>query len=167
MASPFMGEVRLMAFNFAPKTWLMCNGQTLSISQNTALFALLGTYYGGDGIRTFSLPNLQGRTPLSQKTDGTFQMGQTGGEVNHTLTLNEMPNHLHLVNAANSATSDATAGNFFAGGGAAVFNSAATLGGMSAKMVGDTGGSQPHNNQQPYLVMTWCIALVGIFPSRN
>jgi microcystin-dependent protein len=167
MGTQFLGELRLMAFNFAPRGWTLANGQTMSIQQNAALFSLFGTFYGGDGMRTFQLPNLQGRTPISQTLDNSFVIGQTGGEATHTLLGNEMPAHNHLVNAATSATSDDTGNSFLAGGGANVFNVAANLGGMNAAMIGQTGGGQPHNNMQPYLVMTWCISLTGIFPSRT
>jgi microcystin-dependent protein len=169
MGTQFLGELRLMAFNFAPRGWTMANGQTMSIQQNAALFSLFGTFYGGDGMRTFQLPNLEGRTPISQTQDNSFVIGNVGGEAAHTLLGSEMPAHNHLVNAATSATSDVPANSFLAGGGANIFNVAAQ-GGLSAmhqKMVGETGGGQPHDNMQPYLVMTWCISLTGIFPSRT
>jgi microcystin-dependent protein len=167
MGNQFLSELRLMSFNFAPRGWAMCNGQTMSIQQNAALFALIGTYYGGNGVTTFQLPNLVGRTPISMSADGSYVIGQLGGEVNHTLVLNEMPSHTHLVNAASTATGDTPPNNFLAGGGAAVFNVAANMQPMNSAMIGNSGGSQPHNNMQPYLVMTWCIALQGIFPSRS
>jgi microcystin-dependent protein len=170
MADYYLGETRLVAFNFAPKGWIMCNGQILSIQQNNALFALLGTFYGGNGVNTFGLPDLRGRVPIGYGTSrqmGSLSIGQVGGHENHTLTANELPAHTHLVNAASTATGSAPVANFLGGGGATAYNTAANLGAMNSAMVDSTGGGQPHNNQQPYLVMTWIISLTGIFPSRN
>jgi microcystin-dependent protein len=168
MSTPFIGEIRIFAFNFAPSGWAMCNGQLLSISQNTALFALLGTTYGGNGQTTFALPNLQGCVAIHQGAG--FVMGQTGGEQSHTLTANEMPTHTHLVNANNNpANTDNPQGAFPADTAAAGGNSYSNAlnAAMNPEMLSAAGGGQPHNNLQPYLVLNFCIALNGIFPSQN
>jgi microcystin-dependent protein len=148
----------------------MCNGQILSIQQNTALFALLGTMYGGDGIRTFALPNLQGRVPLhvGQHPGGSnYVQGQQAGEANHTLITSEIPAHTHTVKAASGlATLLAATNNFWA---QTTYNSYSTTPNatMSPSAISSIGGSQPHNNLPPYLTLTFCMALIGIFPSRT
>lgn len=162
--TPFIGQLMPVGFNFAPKNWALCNGQILPINQNQALFSLLGTSYGGDGRVTFGLPNLQGRTPIS--IGNGFIIGQVGGETAHTLTIAEVPAHTHTVNAAGSGgNNQAPAGALLAGGGPPVFASATNLTAMNSGTIALYGGSQPHENQQPYLVITWCISLVGVFPS--
>jgi microcystin-dependent protein len=165
MSEPFLGQIATFAFGFAPNGWALCNGQTLPIAQNTALFSLLGTNYGGNGTTTFQLPNLQGCAPLMSGND--FVLGAIGGEQNHTLILSEMPAHTHGVAAAASLGNELTApGNFPAVVEANAYSTAGpttVLGtGMSV-----AGSSQPHTNMQPYLVVNFCIALSGIFPSRN
>ena len=171
----------MFGFNFAPRGWALCNGQLLSIAQNTALFSLLGTQYGGNGQTTFALPNLQSRVPIHQGQGqglSSYVIGQLAGEENHTLISNEMPQHLHQVSPACSAEDAnlAAAKNNFPAtplstvGGAAVNAYASTA--SPSTFMGTTnssivGGSQPHNNLQPYLVINFCIALQGIFPSRN
>ena len=181
MSNPFLGEIRIFGFNFPPRGWAQCNGQLLSISQNTALFALLGTTYGGNGQTTFALPNLQGRVPIHQGQGpglSNYVMGQTAGEENHTLIANEMPQHQHPVSPACSAEDGdrSAAKNSFPAsplstvGGAAVnayAGSASPSTAMGTTPSGPAGGSQPHNNLQPYQVVNFCIALAGIFPSRN
>jgi microcystin-dependent protein len=181
VASPYTSEIRMMAFNFAPRGWALCNGQTLAIQQNQALFALLGTTYGGNGTSTFQLPNLQGRIPLHMGTG--FVEGQTAGEVSHTLTLQEMPNHTHLV-AAKNAQADLDATGTTPGPTVVLAQGAASTtpvkdvqiygtlpinsgGNFAQGAISMAGGNQPHPNQQPYLVVNFCIALQGIFPSRN
>jgi microcystin-dependent protein len=168
MASPFLGQIQIFGFNFAPRGWAFCNGQLLSISQNTALFSLLGTTYGGNGQTTFALPNLQGRVPM-HVGQGPGLTNRTQGEVagteTHTLNANEMPVHTHTARASSGDASDTTpVGNVLAGGGA---YAAAPNQAMNALAITTAGGSQPHNNLQPYLVLNFCIALQGIFPSRN
>jgi microcystin-dependent protein len=181
MSNPFIGEIRMFGFNFAPRGWALCNGQLLSIAQNTALFSLLGTMYGGNGQTTFGLPNLQSRVPIHQGQGqglSSYVMGQLAGEENHTLISNEMPQHLHTVSppcSAEDANLAAAKNNYLASpqvavGGAAVnvYTSAASPNTfMAATNSSIVGGSQPHNNLQPYLVVNFCIAVQGIFPSRN
>jgi len=158
-------------FNFAPKAHALCNGQILSIQQNQALFAILGTTYGGNGTTTFALPNLQGCIPFhwgaSPSGGGSFVLGQVGGEINHTLLQTEMPQHTHQANAT-SATANAgsPAGAFWANGGHQLYaNTGGSL--MAAQAVGIAGGSQPHPNMPPYLVVNFYICISGVFPSQN
>jgi microcystin-dependent protein len=161
---PFLGEVRMFGFNFAPKGWVMCNGQILPINQFAALFSILGTTYGGNGTTNFALPNLQGNVPVH--TGGGIALGQIGGAAAVTLTINQI-NHTHSVNASATATSATAAGNYPAPstGGAAYGNSLNAT--MNPAIIGSMGGSQAHNNMQPYLVVNFCIAITGIFPTRN
>jgi microcystin-dependent protein len=164
MGTPYLGELRIFSFGFAPKGWALCNGQTLPINQNQAIFSLLGTTYGGDGVTTFKLPNLQGAIPFH--FGNGFAYGQTGGEVSHTLIMPEMPTHTHPVTASSSAANlGVPTGNLWAAGNAA-YNPVANTN-MSPAAIPTAGGGQPHNNMPPYLVLNICIALVGIFPSRS
>jgi microcystin-dependent protein len=162
-----MSEIRLMSFAFPPKGWALCNGQQLPINQNQALFSLLGTVYGGNGQTTFKLPNLQGMVAVHQGSG--FPIGQTGGEQSHTLTVSEMPMHLHVASASSADGSAVTpVGNLFARAAPAnPYIAPANLGPLNAGTLSSTGGSQPHDNMQPYLVLSFCIALQGIFPSQN
>jgi microcystin-dependent protein len=178
MSDPFLGEIRMAGFNFAPLGWALCNGQTLSISQNTALFSLLGTFYGGNGTTTFQLPNFQSRVPIHQGQGSglsPYVIGQYGGVENVTLTVGQTAAHTHLVYAdgdvpsnnspspsGNALATFATGGDIYAT--AAGLKKAVT---MNPLMIAAAGGGQPHPNIQPYLVVTFIIALVGIFPSRN
>jgi microcystin-dependent protein len=165
MATPYLAELRIFSFNFAPKGWAMCNGQTMAINQNQALFALLGTTYGGNGITTFNLPNLQGRMPVH--VGGGISLGQLGGEATHTLTVSEMTAHTHPVNGSSTLANlgDPT-GNLWATGNAA-YNPGPPNTTLHPASITNAGGSQPHENMSPYLVLTVCIALQGIFPSQN
>jgi len=166
MAEPFMGEIRLMSFTFAPKGWALCNGQLLPINQNQALFSLLGTTYGGDGRVNFALPDLQARTPIH--VGGGHTLGERGGEQAHTLSINELPQHSHSVNASTAATNGtATPNGNFLGGGNNVYANVGALTTLSAATVTSVGGGQPHQNLQPFLTLSFCIALQGIFPSPN
>ena len=171
MASPFVGEIRFFGFNFAPVGWALCNGQLLPINQNTALFSLLGTTYGGDGRTNFALPNLQGRVPIHMGSGpglSTYVIGQTGGTETTTLTVGELPAHRHLVEANNGAgTLARPADNFPARAGDEAYAAASDQPTMNAGMIAETGGGQPFDNIQPYLVGNFCIALTGIFPARN
>jgi len=168
MSTPYLTELRLVSFNFAPKGWAQSNGQLLPINQNQAIFSLLGTTYGGDGRVNFGLPNLQGRAPLHY--GNSFSLGQLGGEYNHTLSISELPTHYHFLQAVN-ANSNITdpIGHLLsnATGGLVPYVSAANLVAMFPTDISNTGGSQAHANQSPYLVMNWIIALQGIFPSQN
>jgi microcystin-dependent protein len=165
MSTPYLSEIRVFSFNYPPKGWAFCNGQLLPINQNQALFALLGTTFGGDGRLTFALPNLQGKAPIHQGSG--FVLGQTGGEQNHTLLASEMPQHTHpAIASSNAANSGVVTGNFWANGGQPAYDPNPT-GQMISVAVSSLGGGQPHDNMPPYLVLTFCIALQGIFPSQN
>jgi microcystin-dependent protein len=167
MGNPYMGQLLLGAWNFAPRGYALCNGQLQGISQNAALFALLGTAFGGDGIRTFALPNLQGRTPIGVSPFLGLPIGTLGGQSSHTLTNAEVPGHTHTLNAAtNKASTTSAVGAIPALGDTAIYAPPSNLAAMNAGSVTAVGG-QPHENQQPFLVMNWCISLSGIFPSRN
>jgi len=175
MTDPFLAEIRMFAGNFAPNGWALCDGQLMSISQNTALFSLLGTTYGGDGRVTFGLPDLQGTAPMQQGQGPGLSdrfLGETAGEAAVQLIASEMPAHTHQVNAVD-ASGDVTTpdGALWASAmigrvGTNMYSSAAPNQLMSATTTGVTGGSQPHNNMPPYLCVTFIIALQGIFPQR-
>jgi len=168
MSEPFLAQLMLASFNFAPKGFATCNGQLLAINSNQALFSLLGTTYGGDGRTTFGLPNLQGRTPVGQGSG--IVLGQTAGQETHTLIQGEVPQHFHQLTGSGAAASSGNpSGSIFAStsGNTTPYASASGLVPLNPQSISTYGGSQPHENRQPYLVMTWCIALQGIFPSRN
>jgi microcystin-dependent protein len=168
MAEPFLSEIRLFSFVFAPQGWAQCNGQFLPINQNQALFSLLGTTYGGNGQTTFALPDLRGRTPIHFGNGHT--LGERAGETAHTLTMNEMPAHIHLAAATPSAASTAVAaGNLLASTAATdpLYADPVDLAALAPNSITSVGGSQPHENRQPYLTLNFCIALQGIYPSRN
>lgn len=173
MAEPFLSEIRIMSFSFAPQGWAMCNGQILPINQNQALFALLGTTFGGNGQTNFALPNLQSRTPI-HFGDG-FTIGEQGGQTSHTLTISEIPTHTHVVNAKAPANGSSNVSNpsgaFLSNSAPAeIYNSGSGNPGFTAMggpSVSNVGGSQGHENRQPSLVLNFCIALQGIFPSQS
>jgi microcystin-dependent protein len=165
MAEPFLSEIRITSFNFAPKGWALCNGQLLPINQNQALFSLLGTTYGGNGQTNFALPDLQGRVPIHVGSGHT--LGEQAGEQAHTLSISELPAHTHVMNASNtpSETNLPTGGYLAISGNA--YGPPTNLASMAPAEVGNTGGAQAHLNMQPFLALTFCIALQGIFPSPN
>lgn len=167
MAEPFLSEIRLMSFNFAPRGWALCNGQLLPINQNQALFSLLGTTFGGDGRVNFALPNLQGRVPIHVGSGHT--LGERGGEQAHTLSITELPTHLHVMNATSAnGTNTPGAGTVLATSNPQqVYGPAANLVAMDPGTVANVGGSQAHLNMMPFLTLNFCIALQGIFPSPN
>jgi len=170
MTNVFVGEIRLYGFNFAPRGMAQCNGQLLAISQNTALFALLGTQYGGNGQTTFGLPDLRSRVPIHQGQGpglSQYVMGEQAGTETVTLLSTQMPAHNHLHNAANTDATDSSPQNNVpavipSGGYTTTANTQ-----MNPAAIANAGGSQPHSNLQPFLTINFCIALVGIFPSRN
>lgn len=165
MSMPFLGEVKMVGFNFAPRGWAYCNGQILSIAQNTALFSLLGTTYGGNGQTTFALPDLRSRTPVHPGP--TISLGQKSGEETHTLIVSEIPQHTHVAQGHTGAPDSSGPGNAaWATGGSNAYATAANAT-LNPASVAPTGGSQAHENMPPYLVINFVIALVGIFPSRN
>ncbi len=175
MAEPYLGEIHMFAGTFAPRGYALCNGQLVPVSQNAALFSLLGTQFGGDGRSTFALPNLQGNVPLSQGQPpggNSYAVGQVGGEASHTLSIQELPYHTHNFNAdtVNATVTDAS-GNLLgklSGRQSTYYAPAnpANLAPMASNAVGAGGGSQPHPNQQPFLVVNFCIAMQGAFPLR-
>jgi microcystin-dependent protein len=165
MSEPFLSEIKIVSFNFAPKGWALCNGQLLPINQNQALFSLLGTTYGGDGRVNFALPNLQGNIPVHEGNG--FTLGQRGGETSHTLNISELPAHNHVpVGSSASPTQGSPSNALWAKGNASVFTSPPNST-MNPQCILPTGGSQPHQNMSPYLVLNFIIALQGIFPSQN
>jgi microcystin-dependent protein len=166
MSQPFMGEIKIISWNYAPKGWAFCNGQFLPINQNQALFSILGTMYGGNGQTTFALPDFRGRVPLHQGSG--FTEGQAGGQEFHTLTQSEMPSHNHFAQATSvPATSGAPQSNFLGTISTKAYGSFANMTTLSPSTITNTGGSQPHENRAPTLVLAFIIALQGIFPSRN
>ena len=163
MAEPFLSEIRLMSFNYAPRGWAMCNGQLLPINQNQPLFSLLGTIWGGDGRVSFALPDLRGRTPIHVGSGHT--LSERGGEQAHTLSIAELPEHVHTANAtSDNATVDAPGSNLLASG-ANQYASPPPNTSLVPSTVTNVGGSQAHLNMQPFLTLSFCIALQGIFPS--
>ena len=166
MSEPFLAEVRIVGFNFPPRGWAFCNGQFLPINQNQALFSLLGTTYGGDGRTTFALPDMRGRTPLH--VGSGHPLGQRSGEETHSLASNEMPQHTHTAMVSSAEpTSPVPTDNVLGASLNELYASPADLVGLQAGTVGNTGGGQGHENMQPYLALNFCIALQGLFPSRN
>jgi microcystin-dependent protein len=170
MADPFLSEIRIVSFTYAPQGWAFCNGQLLPISQNQALFSLLGTTYGGDGRVNFALPDLRGRAPIHMGNGHT--LGERGGEQAHTLSVAELPAHTHALNASKT-DGDAPvpfsngAGNVLARTVNQIYGPPTNLAAVTPATVPNVGGSQAHLNMQPFLALTFCIALIGIFPSQN
>jgi microcystin-dependent protein len=169
MAEPFLSEIRIMSFGFAPRGWALCDGQLLPINQNQALFSLLGTTFGGDGRVNFALPDLRGRTPIHVGSSHT--LGERGGEQAHTLAIAELPTHTHVLNASatngNAPVPNGPNGNILANTPNQIYGPAANLVALNSGSVTSVGGSQAHLNMQPFLTLNCCIALQGIFPSPN
>lgn len=166
MAEPFLSEIRIFSFVFAPKGWALCNGQLLPINQNQALFSLLGTTFGGDGRVNFALPDCRARTPIHVGSGHT--LGEKGGEQAHTLSIAELPTHTHVVSGTNTnGTAIIPTSNLLAGSPNQLYTQPANLVALNAASVTSVGGSQAHLNMQPFLTLSFCIALQGIFPSPN
>jgi len=172
MSEPFLAEVRIVGFNFAPRGWAFCDGQILPINQNQSLYSLLGTTYGGDGRTSFALPDLRGRTPIhvGASNGNHHTLGQKSGEETHTLSKNEMPQHTHLLKGTNTedaGQSDNPAGNVLARAIQQIYAAFTSPAPFGSGTVANTGGGQAHENMQPYIALNFCIALQGLFPSRN
>jgi microcystin-dependent protein len=165
MSDAYIGEIRLMSFSVVPKGWTLCNGQLLPINQNQALFSLLGTTFGGDGTTTFALPNLQGRVPMH--AGNNHERGEVGGQPQHTLILTELPQHTHVLNATNDAATETDPTNHVLGSTTDPSYKSEYQSALGAATVSPVGGGQAHLNLQPTLTISFCIALVGIFPSRE
>lgn len=167
MSQPFMGEIRLISWNYAPKNWAFCNGQFMQINQNQALFSLLGTTYGGNGQTTFALPDFRGRIPVHVGSGHT--QGEAAGQYAHTVIISEMPTHTHFLQGTNNVGTDPNPGStvVLSKSVANTYGPGPVNATMNAASIANVGGSQPHENRQPYLVINFIIALVGIFPSRN
>ena len=172
MAEPFLSEIRIMSFAFAPKGWALCNGQLLPINQNQGLFSLLGTTFGGDGRVNFALPDYRGRTPIH--VGGGHMLGERGGEAAHTLSITELPVHSHVLtasslvgNSVNPRPQNSTGALLSQEPGNVYSTSLQSMVALNAGSVANAGGSQPHQNMQPFLTLSFCIALQGIFPSQN
>ena len=165
MSEPFLSEIKIVSFGFAPRGWAFCDGQLMPINQNQALFSLLGTTYGGDGRVNFGLPDLRGRVPIHAGNGHT--LGERGGEQSHTLSISELATHTHVAQASTTnADAPVPAGNYLASTNN-LYTAAANLTSLDPSTVTNVGGSQPHLNMQPFLTLSFCIALQGIFPSQN
>jgi microcystin-dependent protein len=165
MAEPFMGEIRLMSFVYPPQGWALCNGQFLPINQNQPLFSLLGTMFGGNGQTTFALPDLRGRTPIHAGPG--YTVGQQGGEQAHTVSIAELPTHQHAFRASQANANIPTPGSAMFGSSNNMYAAATNLTTVNPQTIINVGGSQAHLNMQPFLTLSFCIALQGIFPSPN
>ena len=171
MGTPYLGEVKITAFNFAPKGWALANGQLMPINQNQALFSIYGTSFGGDGRVNFALPDIRGKVPIHRGSTNT--LGSVGGQESHTVTISEMPAHNHFT-VVNTSTAPDTGGNIPGtdkrlanSNGASLYHPFGSQQLMNAGMIGNAGGSQPHNNMMPYEVLSFCVALQGVYPSQN
>lgn len=172
MSEPFLAEVRMVGFNFAPRGWAFCDGQILPINQNQSLYSLLGTTYGGDGRTSFALPDLRGRVPIHVgRSNGgeSHQEGQKSGEETHTLSANEMPQHTHVLQATNAPgiIDEGNSTTVMGQAGGNLYGDFGTAIAMGSGSIANVGGGQAHENMQPYLAVNFCIALQGLFPSRN
>ena len=166
MTEPFLSEIRMMSFQFAPKSWAHCNGQLMPINQNQALFSLIGTQFGGDGQTNFALPDFRGRVPIHQGNGHT--VGEPGGEQTHTLTIPELPSHAHELEASSAGADSHTPDSSSApGSGVALYGPFQSPTPLESSAIGESGGGQPHQNMQPFLTLNFCIAMQGLFPSPN
>ncbi len=165
MSEPFLGEVRLFSITYVPRGWVACEGQLLPINANQALFSLLGTTYGGDGRTTFALPDYRGRAPIG--TSSTIPLGTSQGESTHALTINEMPTHTHQVSASSKTADQLFPTNNVWATSDNVYEPIGTVVQMNTNAISQTGSSQAHSNMQPYIALRFCIAIQGIYPSRN
>lgn len=168
MAEPFVGEIRMFSFGTIPKGWLPCNGQIMQVNGNQALFSILGNKFGGDGQTTFALPDLRGRTPVDMSPE--YPIATAGGEVTHTLTISEIPQHTHEVYGDSTGVTSASPEGTVWGTAAAprnLYSAESPNTTMNASAIGTSGASQGHNNMQPYTAVSFCIALMGIYPSRS
>lgn len=165
MSEPFLSEIKLVSFNFPPKGWALCNGQFLPINQNQALFSLLGTTYGGNGQTTFALPNLRGRVPIHMGNGHT--LGEAAGSTSVTVNIQQLPTHMHAVMGSTTNADQPSGSNNYFGAALNTYVPPSNLITLDPSTVTSVGGSQPHNNMMPYLVLNFIIALQGIFPSRN
>ena len=165
MAEPFLSEIRMMSFSFPPKGWALCNGQLLPINQNQALFSLLGTTYGGDGRTNFALPNLQGRTPIH--VSASHVLGELGGEEGHVLIASELPVHKHTFKASPAAGDTASPADKALASVDTEYGAVSRMTALHPSTISPVGNSQPHENMQPFIVLSFIIALQGIFPSQN
>ena len=166
MTTPYLGEIKMISWNFAPSGWAFCDGQLMSISQNQALFSLLGTNFGGNGVSSFALPDLRGRTPFY--VGNGLVLGQAGGEAAHTLTVNEIPGHAHVLSASsNGADAGNPVGNFLASSGNLNFARSGPNTALDPSSIAGAGAGQPHDNLSPYLVLNFVIALQGTFPTQT
>jgi microcystin-dependent protein len=168
MAEPFLSEIRIMSFVFAPKGWALCNGQLLPINQNQALFSLLGTTFGGDGRVNFALPDLRGKAPIHVGSGHT--LGERGGEQAHTLSIAELPQHVHVANGVSAPATDTTPSASLVlaeSTSQSLYTGPSNLISMKPNAIASVGGSQAHLNMQPFLILSFCIALQGIFPSAT
>lgn len=165
MGTPFLGEIKIISWNFAPKGWALCNGQFLPINQNQALFSLFGTMYGGNGQTTFALPDLRGRVPIH--VGAGFTQGQAGGQSAHTLTISEMPAHVHIAQGYSQNGDVVVPGGAVLGAVNNLYGPVANLVALAPGTISNVGGSQPHTNQMPTLVLNFIVALQGVFPSQN
>jgi microcystin-dependent protein len=167
-STPFLGEVKIVSFNFAPQGWALCNGSLLPINQNQALFSLLGTMYGGNGQTNFALPDLRGRIPMHWSGSGGSFPGERGGETAHTVTMGELPVHAHVMNGTQSAATSVSGNNaLLANATVNIYADPASLAAIAPESVSPKGGSQPHNNMSPYTTLNFVIALSGFFPSHS
>jgi microcystin-dependent protein len=166
MPQPFLSEIKIVSFNYAPRGWALCNGQFLPINQNQALFSLLGTRYGGNGQTTFALPNLRGQVPIH--TGNGHTLGEQAGSTSVTINIQQLPTHLHQwQGVAANGTSTTPNGNLYAKASTNLYNAAQNLQAFSPDIEDPVGGSQPHNNMAPYLTVSFIICLSGIFPSQS